>query len=134
MRNFVSEFNPQGASNAASPAAKALGNQTASSEALNEFLMASWRLFDSNNDAGSMDDSSKQWLSKINKGSTASVQKEIAVLLAEINYQMYLTRQQNERMLLTQSIMLLQAARSALPSNQLTQTSSDATTSSGNIP
>lgn len=127
MRNFISEFQSGGAPNSASPASSALGNQQDSSAALNEFLMASWRLFDSNNAAGSMDDSSKQWLSKINKGSTASVQKEIAVLLAEINYQLYLTRQQNERMLLTQSIMLLQAARSALPSNQLTQTTGDAT-------
>lgn len=135
MKNFVDEFTPGGAANSASPAANALGSQQDSSAALNEFLMASWRLFDSNNAAGSQQDSSKQWLSKVNKGSVASVQKEIAVLLAEINYQLYLTRQQNERMLLTQSIMLLQASRSAMPSNQLTQTSlPNETGSSSNIP
>lgn len=118
--------NADGTSNS-SLTSKATGSQNDSSEALNEFIMASWRLFDSNKKS----DGDGQWLSKINKGSSASVEKEIAVLLAEINYQLYLTRQQNERMLLTQSVMLLQSARSALPSPQLTQTVNDSKASGG---
>lgn len=88
------------------------------SDALAEFKMATWRLFDFN--AEKADDGQK-WLNKIQKGSAASVQKEIAVLLAEINYQMYLQRQQNERMLLTQSIALIQMARFAAPNPRLNQ-------------
>lgn len=77
------------------------GNGNPTSAALNEFTMATWRLYNPKSD-------SEQWISQINKGSSASVQKEMAILLAEINYQLYLSRQQQERMLLTQSIMLLQ--------------------------
>ncbi len=68
------------------------------SQAEIEYNMATHRLTDS------------KWLQGINSASTTTVQKEIAVLLAEINYQMYLNRQQEERMLLTQSIMQLQSA------------------------
>lgn len=88
------------------------------SEALSEFKMASWRLYDSK--AQDPKDA-QEWLKKIQQGSQASVQKEIAVLLAEINYQLYLTRQQNERMLLTQSVALLQMARFAAPNPRLDQ-------------
>ena len=80
-----------------------------SSQALNEFKMATWRLFNT-------DKSTKtQWLEKINNASSASVQKEMVTLLAEINYQLYLTRQQEERLLLTNSMLLLLNARSIQP-------------------
>ncbi|BCA96789.1 intracellular multiplication protein IcmX [Legionella antarctica] len=81
-----------------------------SSEALSEFRMASWRLFNSDLSTN------KQWINQINNASSATVQKEIATLLAEINYQMYLDRQLQERILLTNSIMLIQNTRSSQPS------------------
>lgn len=85
------------------------GNNPNSSEAMNEFVMASWRLY--NPSADSKNGQDGQWLTKINQGSAASVQKEIAVLLAEINYQIYLSRQQQERLLITQSMLMLQNSK-----------------------
>jgi intracellular multiplication protein IcmX len=81
------------------------GKGEPSSQALNEFTMASWRLFNPNGG------NNQQWLTQINKGSNASVQKEIAILLAEINYQLYLSRQQQERSLMTESVLLLQGMK-----------------------
>ena len=76
-----------------------------SSQALSEFNMATWRLFNADKSAKS------SWLDQINQASSATVQKEMVTLLAEINYQLYLTRQQEERMLLTSSMLLLQNTR-----------------------
>jgi intracellular multiplication protein IcmX len=89
-----------------------LGNSsdTITSEAMSEFKMASWRLFNPDKSEN------KQWIAEINNASSATVQKEMATLLAEINYQMYLNRQLQERLLLTNSIMLLQNTKSAQPS------------------
>lgn len=88
------------------------GTQTNNtSQALSEFTMATWRL---NNPEESAAD--KQWVNQLNQASPATIQKEIAILLAEINYQLYLSRQQNERLLLTNSILLLQNARNLQPS------------------
>ncbi len=96
-----------------------LDDKGETSTALSEFQMASWRIYNSKEKDPEL---AKAWLTKIQKSSAASVQKEIAVLLAEINYQMYLTRQQNERMLLTQSVALLQMARFfAAPNPRLDQ-------------
>ena len=91
------------------------------SQAVSEFNMATWRLFDPKMNTN------KQWVEQLNGASSATVQKEIATLLAEINYQMYLDRQIQERILLTNSIMLIQNTRSGQPSsdfaNQATSTS-----------
>lgn len=43
----------------------------------------------------------------INTASPATVEKEMALLLAEINYQLYQMRQQQEKIILTNSIFLL---------------------------
>ena len=91
------------------PQSQSTTNTTATSQALSEFTMATWRLY--NPDQAT----DKQWLNQINQASSATVQKEIAILLSEINYQLYLSRQQEERMLLTNTMMLLQNARSAQP-------------------
>ena len=80
----------------------------ATSQAMTEFRMATRRLFD-----GTVKEDT--WINKINHASSASVQKEIALLLAEMNYQMYLDRQLQERILLTNSIMLIQNTRAAQP-------------------
>lgn len=78
------------------------------SQALNEYRLATRRLFDPTS-------KSAQWVESINNASAATVQKEIAILLSEINYQLYLTRQQEERLLLTNSIMLLQLGHLVAP-------------------
>lgn len=80
------------------------------SQALSEFNLATWRLY--NPDLSS----NQQWINRINTASPATVQKEIAVLLAEMSYQMYLSRQQDERLLLTQTLLLLQTTHANQPS------------------
>jgi intracellular multiplication protein IcmX len=77
-------------------------NQT--SQALSEFQMATGRIYAPNQANGQ----ATQWIQQINAASPATVEKEIAILLAEINYQLYLNRQQDERLLLTQSMLLMQ--------------------------
>ena len=85
----------------------------ATSQALNEFTMATWRLYNNN---GAKDE---KWINQINQASPATIQKEMVTLLAEINYQLYLTRQQQERMLLTNSMLLLLSEASAETSLQI---------------
>lgn len=80
-----------------------------SSQALSEFTMATWRLFNPDQSAKTT------WLNQINQASTATVEKEMVTLLAEINYQLYLNRQQEERLLLTNTLLLLQNARASQP-------------------
>lgn len=88
------------------------------SEAFNEFVMATWRLFSPTVDSNS------QWIKQIDGASAATVQKEIAILLAEMNYQLYLTRQQQERLLLTNSLILIQSASSNRPNTTSSSSSS----------
>jgi intracellular multiplication protein IcmX len=97
------------------------GSSAKSSQALSEFTMATWRLFNP------ADPSAKPtWLSQINKASSATVEKEMVTLLAEINYQLYLNRQQEERLLLTNTLLLLQNARASQPTaSSLSATSTD---------
>ena len=90
------------------------GSAQQNSQAMSEFNMATWRLF-----RPDMTEN-KQWVSQLNNASSATVEKEIATLLAEINYQMYLDRQIQERILLTNSIMLIQNTRSSQPSSNFT--------------
>lgn len=85
-------------------------NGVQSSEALMEYKMATWRLFETTNEK-----TPQKWLDVINNASPASVQKEMAVLLAEINYQLYLSRQQQERLLLNNSILLLMNLTAVAP-------------------
>lgn len=89
------------------------------SQAMSEFIMATRRIYTPGVD---MD---KQWINKINTATEATVQKEIAVLLAEINYQLYLGRQQDERLLMTNSIMLLQNRVSPDPPDATAGTEED---------
>ncbi len=99
-------------------------NAILTSQAMSEFNMASWRLFNANMSAN------KQWINQLNNASPATVEKEIATLLAEINYQMYLDRQIQERILLTNSIMLIQNTRSGQPSANFTNQPSSLSNSS----
>lgn len=84
-------------------------NPILTSQAMSEFNMATWRLFNPDMSPN------KQWINQINGASSATVQKEIATLLAEMNYQMYLDRQLQERILLTNTIMLMQNTRNSQP-------------------
>ncbi len=78
-------------------------SDTATSEALNEFKMATWRQYDPSKQ------SSDQWAQKINTASAATVQKESAILLSDISMQLYKLQQIQERILLTNSVILLQS-------------------------
>lgn len=88
------------------------------SPALSEYLMATWRLQPATSAAAA----NQTWTAQINTASSATVEKEIAILLAEINYQLYLGRVQQERSLLTETTMLLQGAKNIQPDSRLTQT------------
>lgn len=98
------------------PQKASTGSDKPTSQAMNEFVMATWRL-----QSTSSTDKNSQWLQKINTGSPATVQKEIAILLAEINYQLYLNRQQDERLLLTNSIALAKSNRATPPNADLSE-------------
>ena len=97
-------------------------NAILTSQAMSEFNMATWRLFNSED----LSSPNKQWINKLNTASSATVQKEIAVLLAEINYQMYLNRQLQERNLLTNTIMLMQNTRLSEPTSDFGSQGTDA--------
>lgn len=86
-------------------------SDSTTSEAFNEYVMATWRLFSPG--------AKEQWINQIDTASSATVQKEIAILLAEISYQMYLTRRDQERLLLTNSMLLLQTISSNKPSTNV---------------
>lgn len=87
------------------------GGTKVTSQALMEYKMATWRLFNTDDAADK-----QQWVDKINTATPATVQKEMAMLLAEINYQLYLNRQQQERLLMTNSVLLLISANTVPPS------------------
>jgi intracellular multiplication protein IcmX len=87
------------------------GDKEQTSQALNEFIMATHRLSSQPTSSGGT-----SWINSINTASPATVEKEIALLLAEINYQLYLNRQQEERQLLTNSLILTIMARQQAPS------------------
>lgn len=84
------------------------------SQAMSEMEMATRRLY---NPAKGDPATTPQWVDMINSASSATVQKEMAILLSEINYQLYLSRQQQERILLTNSLQLIQALTSNPPLN-----------------
>lgn len=109
------------------PQNQSTNNSKPSSQAMAEFTSATWRLFNPD-----LTENKKQWIDQINNASPAAVQKEIAILLAEINYQLYLNRQQEERMLLTNTVLLLQNSKASQPSADLSSTAAAATSSSGN--
>lgn len=106
-------------------------NQGSTSQALNEFTLATWRLY---NPSGSGDSGDSQWVNKINNASSATVQKEIAIMLSEINYQLYLQRQLDERILLTNSMLLLQSAQTNRPSGADLNSDSGAASTTGASP
>ena len=79
------------------------GAKNPSSQAQSEYEMATWRLLDSTKQTA--------WIKQMQTASPGTIEKEQLSLLAEINYQLYLNRQMQERILLTNSILLLQNAQ-----------------------
>ena len=95
-------------------------NLNGSSQALNELDMATRRIYNPEKNG-------EQWIDQINKDSPYTVEKEMALLLAEINYQLYLNRQQDERLLLTNSLLLIQNLTQNKPSPTI-ETQANSTT------
>ncbi|WP_131778097.1 type IVB secretion system protein IcmX [Legionella bozemanae] len=98
------------------------------SQALTEFNMATWRLYNTTSSGstsataaaasgtgGTGEPGNTPWINSLNNAPPATVEKEIAILLAEINYQLYLDRQVHERLLMTNSLLLLQSVRTGAP-------------------
>ena len=82
-----------------------------SSQALSEMTMATRRMYD----PAGVESGKPQWIDQIDTASPSTVQKEMALLLSEINYQLYLNRQQDERLLLTNSLLLIQNLTQHIP-------------------
>ena len=95
-----------------------------SSQALSEMTMATRRMYD----PAAVASGKPQWIDQINTASPSTVQKEMALLLSEINYQLYLNRQQDERLLLTNSLLLIQNLTQNLPDSEGTNNDADAAT------
>lgn len=87
------------------------GGNASTSQAVNELHMATWRLYNP-----ATKEASDQWAQQINSAAPSTIQKEMAILLSEINYQLYLNRQQQERLLLTNSMILMQLLSLGKPS------------------
>ncbi len=106
-----------------STSADGKSSSTTTSQAFSEFQSATWRLYNPGESS-----SNNQWVSLINQSSAATVQKETAILLSEINYQLYLNRQMEERILLTNSLQLIQSLTSNQPNvTPLNDANNDAT-------
>ena len=112
---LLSNRMPQKSSSSGSETDTTSSSSTPTSQALSQYEMATKRLYDPAKEAGS------QWVDKINAASTATVQKEMAILLSELNYQLYLMNQKQDRLLLTESILLMQSTRGQLPTLELKQ-------------
>lgn len=84
-------------------------NKTKTSQAYDEYIMATRRLF-SPAKSGTDTPGTSQWITDMEKAAPIALQRESLYLLAEINYQLYLERQQNERLLVTISALQLQSA------------------------
>lgn len=83
-----------------------------------EFKMATYRIFNPNSTAGKSGESRETpWMKRLNKASGAAIQRQMAILLAEINYQLFLNRKEQERILVTLSAM--QLANNAQQKKQL---------------
>lgn len=98
------------------PTTNSNNKSTVTSQALNEYTMASWRLFTASKSKEDPETTpNQQWINNLGKASPATVQVEIAQLLAEMNYQLYLNRQIQERILMTNNVILSQINMARIP-------------------
>ena len=100
--------------------------QTKTSAAYDEYTLATHRLFNPGSEDLSTSTPS-QWLTDMKTAAPGEVDKQMLFLLAEINYQLYLDRKQNERLLLAITAMQMQGAATRGPT--LADESEDAETS-----
>lgn len=77
---------------------------TKTSQMEQEYKMATYRLF---NPDSTSTQKTTEWQDRLATASSAAVQRQMATLLAEINYQLFLNRKEQERILLTLSAMHL---------------------------
>ena len=84
-----------------------------------EYNMATYRIF--NPDGSGSTAKETLWQANLKQASSAAIQKQMALLLAEINYQLFLNRKEQERILLTLSAM--QLGQNAQQKKQLTLSS-----------
>ena len=81
------------------------GNTTVkTSQMEQEYKMATYRLF---NPDSATTQKTTEWQDRLATASSSAIQRQMAVLLAEINYQLFLNRKEQERILLTLSAMHL---------------------------
>ncbi len=78
------------------------------SQAAEEFKLATSRLFPKGDNG-----KESNWMAQIKTASPADVQRQMAILLAEMNYQLYQNRMNQERMLMVLSVMQLQSLGSS---------------------
>lgn len=103
--------------------------ETKTSQLEQEYKMATYRIFNATSTATNK---KTDWQERLETASSASIQKQMALLLAEINYQLYLNRQEQERILLTLSAM--QLANNTQAKKQLTISEASSYISPINIP
>lgn len=117
-----------GVSNLSAIMAKRMKNEaTGTSQAFDEYSMATRRVLipTETDNLSDLQAGGNQWIASMQTASPAVVQKEMLFLLAEINYQLYLSRVQDERILLTLSTIQLQGANSARSAATLEDTGED---------
>ncbi|KTD44190.1 type IVB secretion system protein IcmX [Legionella parisiensis] len=125
---IMSKRMPQTDPNASAGQTGGSASSGPTSQALTEFNMATWRLYNTTSSGGTSATAAASsgtggtgqpgntpWINSLNNAPPATVEKEIAILLAEINYQLYLDRQVHERLLMTNSLLLLQSVRTSAP-------------------
>lgn len=86
--------------------------QDTTSQMEEEYNMATYRIF---NPTGTKE---TKWQANLKQASSSAIQKQMAMLLAEINYQLFLNRKEQERILVTLSAM--QLGQNAQNKQQLT--------------
>ena len=121
---FIYDFLAKRMASSSNTSSSDSSNTQQSSQALNEYVMASYRLYNPNATDTSTDSSTSSltttaWQDMINTASPPTVQKESALLLAEINYQLYQLRLLQEKALLINSVSLI----SSLPEPSLSMPS-----------
>lgn len=101
-----------GVSNLSAILGKRMQNSaTKTSQAFDEYVMATRRVLDPSSQPSS-GQVTNAWVADMEKAAPITMQREMLYLLAEINYQLYLSRQQDERILLTLTALELQGVSS----------------------
>lgn len=112
LRNYTANMS-LGVSNLSNIMGKRMVNPaTGTSPAFDEYVMATRRVLHptTTDTADGLQEGGNQWIEEMKTASPTVIQQQMLFLLSEINYQLYLSRMQEERMLATLSAMQLQQA------------------------